>query len=724
MNYRIYVLGVCALVGVFFVSGNQALAVCDINQVRTTSLGDRGAHVSVLQSCLIQAGYSLSSGATGYYGSQTQAAVKAFYSSALNMPELNGQSFGPKAKTALMTRVQSGGAIGTVTVGGTKGGLVRATNEADLLRYFAKVKEKNTSQSFRGNIQATMEDDISESSDSDSDSSKSDSSPSRVSDTNVQVAGIDEPDIVKTDGTTIYVARQGRHNYLKERYQYEPGNVTAVTATPLEELGIASEAIEEEGEMLLVKDKKILIVLSYNEINAYDVSDPKRPQKKWSTQQSEGTQMQTARLNNGVLYLVTSTHINFGRPCPISPFTRDKVAITIPCGDIWMPTVPESTNQSYSIFAIDPVTGKENRTTTVLGGSYETTVYMNDTDVYLAHRIQDSRDQVTLRFYKEQLGDILSKNTIDRMRMIDGYDISLYSKLYEMEASVQRELSGYSENVRLKTETKIADRLKKFMEQNQREIDRTQIVRLPLDTLVVGATAQIPGHLLNQFSLDEWNGNLRVAVTVGEPWWGFGGADSANDVYVLDRNLKVIGSVQDLGLDERIYAARFMGDRAYIVTFRQTDPFYVLDLSVPTAPKMVGELKIPGYSAYLEPLGKDRILGVGREDQQVKLSLFDVSDPKNPKELTKYSLKEYWSEVEGNHHAFLKDATHGVFFIPGGEGGYVFSYKDDKFELEAAVKGYDVQRAIYIDDYMFIIGQSEITVLDESTWEEVKTLKL
>ncbi len=143
--------------------------------------------------------------------------------------------------------------------------------------------------------------------------------------------------------------------------------------------------------------------------------------------------------------------------------------------------------------------------------------------------------------------------------------------------------------------------------------------------------------------------------------------------------------MENLGLAERIYSARFYGDRGYLVTFRQTDPFYVLDLSVPQEPKLKGELKIPGFSSYLEELEDNLVLGVGRENFKVKVSLFDVSDPSNPIELDKYLLDEGWSEVLDNHRAFLKDERHKIFFLPSHKNGYVFSYADKKLKLEKEV---------------------------------------
>jgi len=222
---------------------------------------------------------------------------------------------------------------------------------------------------------------------------------------------------------------------------------------------------------------------------------------------------------------------------------------------------------------------------------------------------------------------------------------------------------------------------------------------------------------------------LRVATTIGQQgFWMMGGLinsrnHTASDVYVLDDELNIVGQVADLGETERIYSVRFIGDKGYVVTFRQTDPFYVLDLKNPRAPKLAGELKILGYSSYLHPLAENKILGIGKEESYVKLSVFDVSDPGNPKEADKYSLKEYYSEALNNHHAFLLDDKHKVFFMPGAQGGYIFAYEDG-LSLKKAVKEDQIQRAVYINDYMYLIGQEKIVVLDENNWERVGELSL
>jgi uncharacterized secreted protein with C-terminal beta-propeller domain len=289
---------------------------------------------------------------------------------------------------------------------------------------------------------------------------------------------------------------------------------------------------------------------------------------------------------------------------------------------------------------------------------------------------------------------------------------------------MERYYNSLSNDERLRIENEMENRMSDYFKKHKRELEKTGIIKIGLEKFEISANGNIPGRPLNQFSLDEYNGNLRVATTVGEGFWGFGGQrESANDVYVLDENLKILGSVQDLGLTERIYSARFIEDKGYLVTFRQTDPFYVLDLSNPEMPELKGQLKIPGYSSYLHPVTKDKILGIGKEGSNVKISLFNVSDPENPTEIAKYNLDEYWSDILNTHHAFLLDEKHQIFFLPGSRGGYIFSYKDEKLELKRAVSDISAKRAIYINDYLYIIGENKIVILNELNWEKVNEIE-
>lgn len=210
---------------------------------------------------------------------------------------------------------------------------------------------------------------------------------------------------------------------------------------------------------------------------------------------------------------------------------------------------------------------------------------------------------------------------------------------------------------------------------------RTEIHRF--DTSDAGhttyrASGSVPGYVLNQFALSEYRDHLRVASTEDPPWLpgGVQAGTSQSSVSVLAQNagrLETVGRVSGLGAGERIYAVRFIGDAGYVVTFHQVDPLYTLDLSVPTAPKVAGELQLAGYSAYLHPAGDNLLIGVGQDATAqgvrtgAQVSLFDVSDPAKPRRLFQHLLdpaSSGSSEAEWDHHAFLWWAPKDLAVLP------------------------------------------------------------
>jgi hypothetical protein len=194
------------------------------------------------------------------------------------------------------------------------------------------------------------------------------------------------------------------------------------------------------------------------------------------------------------------------------------------------------------------------------------------------------------------------------------------------------------------------------------------------DSTAYRASGQVPGYLLNQFSLSEHGGVLRAATTDEPVWWEGGGrAESQSHVTVLDERdgaLRRIGQVSGLGRGERIFAVRFIGPAGYVVTFRQVDPLYVIDLEQPSRPVVRGELKIRGYSAYLHPVGPGLLLGVGQDATDAgaqlgtQLSLFDVSDPSSPRRLHQAAVADASSQAEFDHHAFLWWAPRDLAVVP------------------------------------------------------------
>lgn len=245
------------------------------------------------------------------------------------------------------------------------------------------------------------------------------------------------------------------------------------------------------------------------------------------------------------------------------------------------------------------------------------------------------------------------------------------------------------------------------------------------------ATGAVDGGLLNQYSLSEHDGNLRVATTT------FAQGGSQSGITVLSRKgneLTKVGSVGGLGAGERIYAVRFLGDTAYVVTFRQTDPLYTVDLRDPAAPRVTGELKITGYSAYLHPAGDGRLIGVGQEagetggTQGAQISLFDTSDPAGARRLAQYHMPSTWSDVEQDPHAFLYWPDKDLVIVPvsGGAvdengqpmeqtGALVLRLKDNMFEQAGMIRHVSERygnmpipprRAIVIGDELWTLSEA------------------
>jgi len=271
--------------------------------------------------------------------------------------------------------------------------------------------------------------------------------------------------------------------------------------------------------------------------------------------------------------------------------------------------------------------------------------------------------------------------------------------------------------------------------------DFTSIHRIHFNrnVLTPAAEGSVPGYVLNQYSMDENGVYFRLATTSQSD-------TTHNNVYVLNMNMTTVGKVEGLAKDERIYSARFMGDKAYIVTFRQIDPFFIIDLSDPFSPKVAGQLKIPGYSSYLHLFDENHVIGLGMENSTVKLSLFDVTNVNAPTEVAKYVVEgDYsYSDALNEPKAFLfdkakellvipvsiteygvVDSTNKEVFVSGGfwQGAYVFKVNTEGFEFRSGIShgdnttnpyyyGYNydqqVTRALYIDNTLYTISNTKV----------------
>ncbi len=288
--------------------------------------------------------------------------------------------------------------------------------------------------------------------------------------------------------------------------------------------------------------------------------------------------------------------------------------------------------------------------------------------------------------------------------------------------------------------------------------EKTIVHRLAIDEneIIYAATGEVPGTPLNRYSMDEYDGHFRMATSTG--WM------DENQVYVLNESLDTVGSVENIAPGERIYSARFMGEKLYLVTFRQVDPFYVIDLSDPTDPQILGELKIPGYSDYLHPYDDNHIMGLGKEGSDVKLSLFDVTNVSDPIELDKIIIEGSWSNSEAlnDPHAFLFSREKNMLVIPmdvynyddndyynsGSRwaGSYVFDISvEDGISIKAKISHelpeidddpytYDYYyqynhfeqagRAFYIDNVLYTVSYSMLRATSMDDYDAINTVYL
>ena len=457
--------------------------------------------------------------------------------------------------------------------------------------------------------------------------------------TNVQELGIDEPDLLKTDGRRILIVEDDRLHHV---------DVSGDTA-------VRTDTLVLDGH--------------------------------WSRQMV---------LAGDRAFLLADTHVDHGRP-----ELRKAVSSLVPEGG-WRPLtslveVDLSDPSVLRIANVLTVTGSH-VSTRVVGGSARIVVSSMPDDLPFVYPQNASGEERARRFNRDVVAETVLADWMPEFVLesadgstVDGSlhectDVSRpatfagFSTLSVLTVPLDRPLSRptttavlaegstvYSghENLYVSTNTwvdpaELEDEDRRSWWDRNWDTALHQFDVTDPERATYTASGEVPGHLLNQFSMSEHDGHLRVATTTGGPWRFDDDAESM--VSVLERRdgeLVVVGSVGDMGRGERIFAVRYVGDVAYVVTFRQTDPFYTVDLSDPTAPVVRGELKITGYSGYLHPVAPDRVLGVGQEATDegrttgTKVALFDVSDLDAPTEVATWSPGGGHSGAEWDHHAFL-----------------------------------------------------------------------
>lgn len=451
--------------------------------------------------------------------------------------------------------------------------------------------------------------------------------------TNIQEAGVDEPDIVKTDGRRILAVGGGRLWYV---------DVTGERPELRSSLWLPEGWVRE----IFMSDDVVLMLLSgtggdYDGMAALiDISDPGR-MVIVETLQVSGSYV-SARLVGERATVVFSY---YPRPLP---------GFVYPASD-----AEESRRRAEEI----------NRQAVL-----ETTL----ADWVPAYRLEQggtvsegmfadcSASYVPLSFSGRDLVSVLTVDVTDSLdpgavtTVMSGAQ-NIYASSRNLYVTTQRWVDwwGIPEEARRSERDKYATHIHKF--------DITGPGRAEYL-----ASGKVNGFLLNQFSLSEHEGYLRVASTNQPAWFGEEGkSESRVDVLAQEEDRLIsVGSVSGLGRGEQIFAVRFLGDIGYVVTFRQTDPLYTIDLSDPSNPRTAGELKILGYSAYLHPMGEGLLLGVGQDaDEQgvvsgLQVSVFDVSDLDNPRRTAQLTMQDAFSEAEFDHRAFLYWPPRDLVVLP------------------------------------------------------------
>jgi len=571
---------------------------------------------------------------------------------------------------------------------------------------------------------------------------KSDSVSSDYSKTNVQVEGVDESDIVKIDGKYIYQVNKQR---IVVADVYPSNNMKVISTVEFSDKNFNPQEIYVDGNKMVVlgstnknfnidngtgiKGKRVMPYYyspSFVKAIEYDITN-KSDIKKIRDFEIEGSMISSRRIGK-TLYIVTNKYVDyyyFGHNVKenMTPIFYDSVLKgkerNLDCSKIRC--IPHCITPNYMVIAgINLEKADEPANILSYLGSGEE-IYVSENNLYVA--------------VSEYQNDIAEKSTNGVARVVPQY------------WNTTRNTAVY-----------------KF------SLDKGNATYI--------AKGSVPGSILNQFSMDESDGYFRIATTVG--YVSRDGKDtSKNNLYVLNDAMSQVGKIENIAPGEKIYSVRFMGERAYMVTFKKVDPLFVIDLKNPSAPKILGKLKIPGYSEYLHPYDENHIIGFGKDAieakegtfawyQGLKVAMFDVTDVNNPKEMFKEIIGDRGtdSELLYNHKALLfskeknllafpvtlmeikdkKEKMDNSGFPDYGEfvfqGAYVYNVDlKNGFQLKARIshisddeyqKAGDywynsdnsVQRMLYISNTLYTLSQGMFKAHDLTSFKEIGSLEI
>ena len=530
--------------------------------------------------------------------------------------------------------------------------------------------------------------------------------------TNTQVQGVDEADIVKTDGTYIYYLTNEKLTIINTENASQMKEMSTIkfdeTFTP-EEIFLNNDKIivigkryeYDKTERKIGIDEDFLypnyMDKTYTSAKLYNVKDKTNPTLE-RTVEVEGDYL-TARMIGSNVYIASNKYMYYAYICNTYKST-------------------ELNEDDFKPHYLDTATSNETKS-------------INFDCIYYIPEFEDT----------------------------NYLNIVAFNITNNQEANVESYL-GAGEEIYASKENLYVTKTKYNYERKNKTSITTEIYKFNLNNAncTFAKAGDVPGSVLNQFSMDKCNGYFRIATTDSTSW---NSESNTNNLYVLNENLETIGKIEGLAKGERIYSVRFMGNRAYMVTFVETDPLFVIDLSNPTTPTVLGELKIPGYSKYLHPYDETHLIGIGEDTEVVnygygdrvvtngmKMAMFDVTDPNNPQELynVKIGEKGTYSELLYNHKALLFSKEKNIIAFPISitdndykvtfQGAIVYGVSLEKgFELKTKISNsatdYDryysrnrVERIIYIKDTLFTLSNGLIKAVDLNTFETKGSIEL
>lgn len=571
---------------------------------------------------------------------------------------------------------------------------------------------------------------------------------SDYSETNIQVEGVDEPDIVKNDGKYIYVVSESQ--------------VIIINAYPAENLETISEInISGVRDIFINENKLIVFAQDYKGgsktiINIYDTYDKANPELEKELE-IEGYYV-TARMINDNVYVIANQYIEFNGDIVLPAVMVNGVRKETSVKEISYFPYPDTSYTFTNILAIDIDNGNFESQTYLTGASH--TIYVSEDNIYLTYSKRLSQKVYFEEVIEEVIIPLVSSNLKNKIKDIMETDKNLWEKQKEIGELIQDYSNSLRGNEKAEFDKKFLEKMQEFEINLQKRLEITIVHRINIDGLGIEyvTNGEVPGRILNQFSMDEYKENFRITTTTGNTWRD----TSLNHLYVLDQDLKIIGSVENLAKGERIYSTRFIGERAYVVTFRQVDPLFVIDLSDPEDPEVLGQLKVTGFSSYLHPYDENHIIGIGKQATEqgrvtgVKIALFDVSDVENPIEKARYEVQGRWSDSNAlyDHKAFLFDKNRELLVLPVSyseegieseglrkyeywQGAFVFKitkeeislrgqidHKENKSEQGYYYGPYAIQRSLYMDKTLYTISRSLIKANNLEDFSEINKLKL